>query len=116
MVASRPVRARAMSKEGQDRFQGIVRPGGAAVAVEAKRRELPLLEHAVDGLVHGLLEGVISARVVRREMRHVGQPQRSAAGAADATQLAESGQYDRSGRALLDVVNRLTDVLVAIRQ
>jgi hypothetical protein len=40
----------------------------------------------------------------------------SAAGAADATQLAETGQYDRSGRALLDVVNRLTDVLVAIRQ
>jgi hypothetical protein len=40
----------------------------------------------------------------------------AAAGAADATQLAESGQYDSSGRALLVVVNRLTDVLVAIRQ
>ncbi len=39
----------------------------------------------------------------------------AASGAANAAQLAESGQYDQSGRALLVVVNRLTDVLVAIR-
>jgi hypothetical protein len=40
----------------------------------------------------------------------------SAAGAADAAQLAESGQYDKAGRALLNVVNRLTDVLLAMQQ
>ena len=36
----------------------------------------------------------------------------SAAGAADAEALANQGQFDRAGRALLGVVNRLTDVLV----
>lgn len=38
-----------------------------------------------------------------------------AAGAADAEQLAASNQFDKAGRELLDVVNRLTDVLVAMR-
>lgn len=36
----------------------------------------------------------------------------SAAGAADAEALANQGQFDRAGRTLLGVVNRLTDVLV----
>ncbi|HEY7784171.1 MAG TPA: hypothetical protein VIB00_05575 [Pyrinomonadaceae bacterium] len=36
----------------------------------------------------------------------------SAAGAAAAEDLAAAGQYDRAGRKLLEVVNRLTDVLV----
>lgn len=38
-----------------------------------------------------------------------------AAGAANAEDLAAASQYDRAGRALLEVVNRLTDVLVAMR-
>lgn len=36
----------------------------------------------------------------------------SASGAADAEAFANQGQFDRAGRALLGVVNRLTDVLV----
>jgi hypothetical protein len=40
----------------------------------------------------------------------------SAAGAASAEQAAEAGQYEQSGRELLNVVNRLTDVLLAMRQ
>jgi hypothetical protein len=36
----------------------------------------------------------------------------SASGAADAEALANQGQFDRAGRVLLGVVNRLTDVLV----
>jgi hypothetical protein len=36
----------------------------------------------------------------------------SASGAADAEALANQGQFDRAGRSLLGVVNRLTDVLV----
>jgi hypothetical protein len=36
----------------------------------------------------------------------------SASGAADAEALANAGQFDRAGRTLLGVVNRLTDVLV----
>jgi hypothetical protein len=39
----------------------------------------------------------------------------SAAGAAKAEELAAAGQYDAGGRTLLTVVNRLTDVLVAMR-
>src|SRR5262245_22361842 len=39
-----------------------------------------------------------------------------AAGAADAESLASTNQFDKAGRKLLDVVNRLTDVLVAMRQ
>lgn len=40
----------------------------------------------------------------------------SAAGAAKAEELAAGGQYDAAGRTLLTVINRLTDVLVAMRQ
>jgi hypothetical protein len=39
----------------------------------------------------------------------------SASSAAAAEQQAASGRYDQSGRTLLEVVNRLTDVLVEMR-
>lgn len=39
----------------------------------------------------------------------------SAAGAAKAEEQAAAGQYDAGGRTLLSVVNRLTDVLLAMR-
>ena len=39
----------------------------------------------------------------------------SAAGAADAEAQAASGHFDQAGRTLLGVVNRLTDVLVAMQ-
>ena len=39
-----------------------------------------------------------------------------AAGAATAEEQAAANQFDRSGRTLLDVVNRLADVLVIMRQ
>ena len=38
-----------------------------------------------------------------------------AAGAANAEDQANAGRYDQAGRSLLDVVNRLTDVLLAMR-
>jgi hypothetical protein len=40
----------------------------------------------------------------------------SASGAATAESQAASGHFDQAGRSLLGVVNRLTDVLVAMRQ
>ena len=39
-----------------------------------------------------------------------------AAGAATAEDLAAANQFDRAGRSLLEVVNRLADVLVVMRQ
>ena len=39
-----------------------------------------------------------------------------AAGAATAEEQAAANQFDRSGRTLLEVVNRLADVLVIMRQ
>ena len=39
-----------------------------------------------------------------------------AAGAAAAEELAATNQFDRAGRTLLEVVNRLADVLVVMRQ
>ena len=39
-----------------------------------------------------------------------------ASGAASAEELAAANQFDRAGRTLLDVVNRLADVLVIMRQ
>jgi hypothetical protein len=39
----------------------------------------------------------------------------SASGAADAEAQAAMGQFDQSGRTLLGVVNRLTDVLLIMR-
>jgi hypothetical protein len=40
----------------------------------------------------------------------------SAAGAATAEEQAAANQFDASGRTLLNVINRLTDVLVVMRQ
>lgn len=40
----------------------------------------------------------------------------SASGAAKAEEQAATGQYDAGGRTLLTVINRLTDVLLAMRQ
>lgn len=40
----------------------------------------------------------------------------SAAGAATAEEQAAAGQFDASGRTLLNVIGRLTDVLVVMRQ
>jgi len=40
----------------------------------------------------------------------------SAAGAATAEEQAGANQFDASGRSLLNVINRLTDVLLAMRQ
>lgn len=40
----------------------------------------------------------------------------SAAGAAKAEELAAANQFDASGRTLLTVISRLTDVLVVMRQ
>lgn len=39
----------------------------------------------------------------------------SAAGAATAEELAAANQFDRAGRSLLQVINRLTDVLLLMR-
>jgi hypothetical protein len=39
-----------------------------------------------------------------------------AAGAVSAEEQGAAGQFDRAGRTLLDVVNRLADVLVVMRQ
>ena len=39
----------------------------------------------------------------------------SAEGAANAESLAAAGQFDRAGRTLLGVVNRLTDTLAIMR-
>jgi chemotaxis protein histidine kinase CheA len=39
-----------------------------------------------------------------------------ASGAASAEDQAGANQFDRSGRTLLDVINRLTDVLLEMRQ
>jgi GTP1/Obg family GTP-binding protein len=39
-----------------------------------------------------------------------------AAGAATAEEQAAANQFDRSGRTLLEVINRLADVLVIMRQ
>lgn len=39
-----------------------------------------------------------------------------AAGAATAEEQAAANQFDRAGRSLLEVINRLTDVLVVMRQ
>ena len=39
-----------------------------------------------------------------------------ASGAATAEELAGANQFDRAGRSLLEVVNRLTDVLLLMRQ
>jgi hypothetical protein len=107
---------------------GGVTSGIAAVDEAAKRNEAPpeLLQKnqqnkaTVKSSIQGFREGLDKLEVDFRNQPDL-QPfyiklAGSAAGAATAEEQAAGNQFDAAGRSLVNVIGRLTDVLVIMRQ
>jgi hypothetical protein len=80
--------------------------------VEQSRRNKTTVTSSLRTLREDLDKLEIEFRTTPELQRYYMKLAGSAAGAATAEELAAAGQYDRAGRNLLGVVNRLTDVLV----
>jgi hypothetical protein len=106
--------------------------GGVAKGIEgvddaARRNEAPpaVLEQAernkvtVRTSIQSVREGLdvleIHFRTTQELQRYYIKLAGVASGAATAEEQAAANQFDRAGRSLLDVVNRLTDVLLEMR-
>jgi hypothetical protein len=83
--------------------------------IEQLNSQKATLRSSLQGVREGLDKLEIQFRTTPELQRYYINLAGVASGAVNAEELASAGQYDRSGRALLDVVNRLTDVLLAMK-
>jgi hypothetical protein len=83
--------------------------------IDQNEKNKSTVKSSIRNIREGLDELEIYFRATPELQRYYLKLAGSAAGAAGAEDLAAAGQFDKSGRALLDVINRLTDVLVAMR-
>jgi hypothetical protein len=90
----------------------ISRNEAPPTVVEQARRNKATVTSSLRTLREDLDKLEIDFRTTTELQRYYAKLAGSAAGAAKAEDLAAAGQFDRAGRSLLDVVNRLTDVLV----
>jgi len=102
--------------KGLEGVDDAVRRNEASPAIleQAKRNKLTVrtsIQSVRDGLDR--LESEFSSTPELR--RYYTRLAGVAAGAASADEQAAANQFDRAGRSLLDVVNRLTDVLLEMR-
>ena len=107
---------------------GGVANGIAAVDEAARRNEATpqivaknqqdklLVKSSIQGFREGLDKLEIEFRTTPELQPYYIKLAGSAAGAAKAEELAGANQFDAAGRTLLTVINRLTDVLVIMRQ
>lgn len=85
-----------------------------AVLEQAKRNK-DTVRTSLQSVREGLDALEIHFRATPELQRYYIKLAGTAAGAATAEEQAAANQYDRAGRSLLEVVNRLTDVLLAMR-
>jgi hypothetical protein len=99
--------------KGIEQTDAAIQRGDASPAVvdQVKRNKATLIS-SIQGMRDGLDRLEIEFRQTPELQRYYIKLAGSAAGAASAEQFAAAGQFDRAGRALLEVANRLTDVLV----
>ena len=83
--------------------------------IEQSKRNKATVRTSLQGVREGLDKLEIQFRTTRELQPYYIRLAGSAAGAVSAEELAAANQFERSGRALLDVVSRLTDVLVAMQ-
>ena len=86
----------------------------AAIIDQAKQNKATV-RASIRSVKDGLDKLEIDFRATPALQRYYIKLAGSAAGAAKAEDLAAANQFDKAGRALLDVVNHLTDVLLAMR-
>jgi hypothetical protein len=104
-----------VAKELQSLNAAIQRGESSPNAVEQTNRSKTTIIKSLTDFRDGLDQLEIQFRTSPALQPYYIKLAGSAAGAANAAQLAESGQFDKSGRAMLDVVGRLTDVLVVMK-
>jgi hypothetical protein len=94
-----------------------VRRNEASPQVVAKnQQDKVLVKTSIQGFREGLDKLEIEFRNTPELQPYYIKLAGSAAGAAKAEELAGANQFDPAGRTLLTVINRLTDVLVIMRQ
>ena len=81
---------------------------------QAKRNKL-IVRTSIQSVREGLDKLEIDFRTTPELQRYYLNLAGVAAGAADAEDQAAANQFDKAGRTLLDVVNRLTDALLEMR-
>lgn len=81
-------------------------------AAQQTERTRTVIRNSIRDVRAGLDKLEIDFRATPELQRYYTKLAGVAAGAATAEELAAANQFDRAGRALLDVVNRLADVLV----
>jgi hypothetical protein len=86
----------------------------AAIVDQAKQNKLAV-RTSIRNVKDGLDKLEIDFRATPELQRYYISLAGVAAGAAKAEDLAAANQFDKAGRSLLDVVNHLTDVLLAMR-
>lgn len=83
--------------------------------VEQAKRNKDTVRTSIQSVREGLDALEIHFRATPELQRYYIKLAGVASGAATAEDQAAANQFDRAGRSLLDVVNRLTDVLVVMR-
>jgi hypothetical protein len=83
--------------------------------MEKTEKSKATVKTSLENVREGLDKLEIDFRTVPELQRYYIKLAGVAAGAANAEDQASAGHYDQAGRALLDVVNRLTDVLLEMR-
>jgi hypothetical protein len=83
--------------------------------VEQAKRNKDTVRTSIQSVREGLDALEIHFRLTPELQRYYIKLAGVAAGAANAEEQAAANQFDRAGRSLLDVVNRLTDVLLEMR-
>jgi hypothetical protein len=84
--------------------------------VQSNQQNKARVKSSIQGFREGLDKLEIDFRATPELQPYYIKLAGSAAGAATAEQQAGANQFDAAGRSLLNVINRLTDVLVIMRQ
>jgi hypothetical protein len=87
----------------------------SAAVIEQTQKSKATVKTSLQNVREGLDKLEIDFRAQPELQRYYTRLAGVAAGAAAAEEQATAGQYDQAGRALLGVVNRLTDVLLDMR-
>lgn len=102
--------------KGIEQTEGAVRRNEASPAIVAQlQKDKATVKVSLEGVRQGLDSLEIKFRSSPELNRYYTELVGSAAGAASAEEQAAAGHIDQSGRLLLGVVNRLTDVLLLMK-
>ena len=102
--------------KGLEAFDDAARGNeNSAAVVEQMNRNKQSVRTSIETVRDGLDRLELHFRTTPELQRYYIKLAGSAAGAATAEDQAAANQFDRAGRQLLEVVNRLTDVLLEMR-